>query len=271
MLFVNACSTRLIYVRDVTHGSWVMSHRFCVCVCVCVTINWSRCIVCGYPCDVTHFAWEMWLMTQISWVTTHVLWIMTHDSWVMSHVTQILFFLYDDHRYILCACLCDVTWLIHMRDVTHDWNLRTHGSRLMNHHSWLMSHVTQIFNLCVTINWRRCILCACLCDATHSCEGRDSSMWGTWLIHVRDVTHDSNLMLMTHELWLMNYESWVMSHRSCLCDVSDSYRGHDSCMSWTGLIIWVPRIMSHGSEVTSHIWMSHVSQKFVCGCPRRAE
>jgi len=258
-----------------TWGMWLMGHESChtdfVCVCVCVWPSIDPDVL----CVDTPVTWlilrercDSWLKSHESRLMSYESWLMTHGSWVMSHR---FFFLYDDHRYILCACLCDVTWLIHMRDVTHDWNLRTHGSRLMNHHSWLMSHVTQIFNLCVTINWRRCILCACLCDAIHSCEGRDSSMWGTWLIHVRDVTHDSNLTLMTHELWLMNYESWVMSHRSCLCDVSDSYRGHDSCMSRTGLIIWVPRIMSHGSEVTSHIWMSHVSQKFVCGCPRRAE
>jgi len=174
-----------------TWGMWLMGHESChtdYFLSLRPSTNWSRCIVCGCLCDMTHLREGC-------------------DSWVMSHVTQILCVCLcvtiNWSRCIVCGCLCDVTHLregcdqltqrcsLHMlvwRDsfmwgtwlMTQISWFTTHDSWIMTHELWVMSHVAQKLFV-----WRV------------------SFIWGTWLVYVTDGT--SHMSAANHESWVRSY------------------------------------------------------------------
>ena len=146
------------------------------------------------------------------------------------------------------AFIC-VTWLIHMRDMTH-------------------SYVWHDAFICVT--WR-----IHMCDMTHSYVWHDSFIFVTWLIHMRDMTHsyiwhDSFICVtclmymcdMTHScVWHDSFK--LLMRLVYTCEIICSYVWHDSfindsciCVTW----------LNHTWDMT-HSCMWHdlfIHDAFIC-------
>jgi len=162
-----------------------------------------------------------------------------------------------------------VTWLIHVRDMTH-WYVRRDSlmcdmeHRYMRHDSlmWDMTHwyvwhdsltcETWLIDVCngaliydtVMHDSFMCVTWIIdMCDMTHSCAWLDSFMSVTWLTHVCDMTHscmwhDSLICVwyeaLIHDALILTFVTSVMSHSTRNICVPLACVWHDSliCVTW---------------------------------------
>jgi len=140
-----------------------------------------------------------------------------------------------------------VTWLIHMRDMTHPYVW--HDSFI--YVTWLthmcdMTHSYVRHDAFICVTWLILVR-----DKTHRYVWRDAFIGVTWLIHRNDMTrsyvwHDAFTIIymcnLTHSYvwcdsfismtWLIHMVTWLI-HK---CDVTHSQVWHDSFMTVTWLI-----------------------------------
>jgi len=129
--------------------------------------------------------------------------------------------------------VCDMTWCMHVCDMTYSCILHD----LFMDVPWCM-HVCDMTHSRMSrdtfLSWPLFVtapLCApytevrtATCVMTHSCMGHDSSMYATYLIHSRDVTHsyacNDSFMCLTWLVLSLVYERILHSyvcHASCMC------------------------------------------------------
>ena len=110
------------------------------------------------------------------------------------------------HDFFIC-----VTWLIHVRDVTH-W-CAWHGSFMCV--TWIL-HVRNKIHSYAWHVWFMCVTWLIhMCDTTHSHAWYDSFICVTWLIHMCDTTHS-----------YVRHDSFVRVDYSFMC------------VTWFCLFLW---------------------------------
>jgi len=161
-----------------------------------------------------------------------------------------------------------VTWLIHMRDVTHIyvghipygcwmWHWVRHIT-FMNEayriYEWVMSHIWMSY-----VGAKYCAYASrhLISDMFHmdvECDpGQVTFICVTWLIYMCDVTHSYVLHI--------PYGCWMWHRVRHITLMNEAYRIHEWVMShiWMSHVTHMNKSYHTYEWVMSHIWMSHVT------------